>query len=444
MSRIRALSARIAERRQTLFAFASSGVNQVFSSATNLLIGFYLVRKMAPAEFGLYNIAFAITIAVAAIGNAVFLIPMTVGVPHDDDPARDRWMLDYIATATLSLSVIGLVLLVAAGIGVRAGLLDVKGSVFTVTTIVSCLSFFLKDSMVQAGYNQGREQTTILINIASAASIALLILIGELWVQDLTAPFAITGYALSQLCALGVGYVLMFRGMTAPATTSLRAIARRLLSAAFWPASSSALALLRAQAHIVVVAAMIGPAGVAVINASRLIFAPVQMAQPALVRAAMPRLVRQLRVDRARFQRSTIAITLGLGAFSLVYCLAMVSAGPWMFRVVVGPQYEYSSLMLIAWGVFVTCVAVRSGLELNQQALQQFKALAGIGLPASLASLAGAYLLTLAGGPPGAVFGLAIGEVSIIALLVLRMRRQAVAERRDIAQRLPSSTPTER
>ena len=426
MSRIRALGARIVERRQTLLAFAASGANQVFSSATNLLIGFFLVRQMAPAEFGLYNIAFAITITIAAIGNSVFLIPMTVGVPHDDDAARDRWMLDYIATATLSLSVIGLVVLATAGVGVGAGLLDGKGAAFAATTVASCVGFFLKDSMVQAGYNQGRERTTILINVASAASIALLILAGELWLENLTAPWAITGYALSQFCALYVGYMLMFRGMTAPAATSIRAIARRLLGAALWPASSSALSLLRAQAHTLVVAALIGPAGVAVINASRLIFAPVQMAQPALVRAAMPRLVRQLRVDRARFRRSTITITLGLGAFSLLYCLAMISAGSWIFRVVVGPQYEYSSLMLIAWGVFVTCVAMRSGLELNQQALQQFKALAGVGLPASLASLAGAYFLTLASGPAGAVFGLAIGETTIIALLVIRMRRQAV------------------
>lgn len=419
---MRALSSKIARYRETLLAFMASGVNQVFGSATNLFIGVYLIRHMVPADFGRYNIAFAVTITVAAIGNAMFLIPMTVGIPHDDPNARNRFMLEYIATSALCLASAGAVMALAA-----IGLIYVKwlswgDAAFAIPTICSCLSFFLKDAMVQAGYNQGRESTTILINIASVASIALLILISLLRMPTVTAPWAIVGYTISQLVALGVGYALVFGAMPLPTFATLRATTHKLLGQAFWPACASALSLLRAQAHTVVVAGLIGPAGVAAINASRLIFAPVQMAQPALVRAAMPRLVRQLRTNRQAFQRGTIAITGALGLFSLFYCLTAIAAGPWIFPIVVGHGYQYSAIMLLAWGCFLTCVALRSGIELNQQALQRFKSLAGINVPASAASLLGAYALTRSNGPPGAVFGLAIGEIVIIAFLFFRIR----------------------
>lgn len=416
------LRSKSAKYRETLLAFIASGVNQAFGSATNLFIGIYLVRHMAKEDFGLYNIAFAVTITCAAIGNAMFLIPMTVGIPDGRPEVRSRFMLEYIATSALCMASSCVIMLLAI-----IGLIYVKwlswsDAAFIIPTIFSCIAFFLKDAMVQAGYNQGRERVTILINVASAVSIALLILI-SLWVMPIvTAPWAIIGYAISQLVALGVGYALIFGAMPLPTFKILIFLTSKLLGRAFWPACASALSLLRAQAHTVVVAGLIGPAGVAVINASRLIFAPVQMVQPALVRAAMPRLVRQLRVDRQAFQRSTVAITLALGLFSLVYCLTAIMAGHWLFPIVVGHGYQYSATMLMAWGCFLTCVALRSGIELNQQALQRFKSLAGINVPACAASLLGVYALTRTNGPSGAVFGLAIGEIVIIGFLVFRIR----------------------
>lgn len=411
----------INEKRTVLLAFAASGINQIFGSATNLLIGIYLVRHMLPAEFGLYNIAFAITIAMAAIGNGVFLIPMTVNVPHSNSISRNRFLLDYIATSAVCTTAMGLIAVLGVAAAVMGGWLNPPAAEFILATIASCLGFFLKDAIVQAGYNQGRESATILINIASAVTVAILIIVSAS-LHTLSATWAIAGYALSQFISIGAGYILVFGRLQLPTILIVRTTMKKLLTQAFWPACASTLSLLRSQAHTVVAAALIGPAGVAAINASRLVFAPVQMAQPALVRAAMPRLVRRLHVDRQAFRRGTLAITGALGIFSFVYCLIVTAVGPWIFPLVVGPKYQYSSLMIFAWGIYLTLVALRSGIELNQQALQRFKGLAGVNVPASAASLLGAVVLTNIIGSPGAVFGLAIGEIVIIALLSFRMR----------------------
>ena len=405
-----------------MFAFAASGINQVFGSATNLLIGVYLVRHMIPAEFGLYNIAFAVTITIAAIGNAMFLIPMTVGIPREDPIARHRFMLEYIMTSAICMITAGLVAALTVIALVMTNWLDSAVAVFALPTIASSLGFYLKDAMVQAGYNQGREGTTILINLSSVVSIGLLILLSSWMFNSVSAAWAILGYTISQFVALGIGYALVFGNMRFPSSSVLAATARKLVGQSFWPACATALSLLRTQGHTVIVAGMIGPAGVAAINASRLVFAPVQMAQPALVRAAMPRLVRKLHLDRQAFQRSTIAITCVLGVFSLVYCLMVTAIGPWIFPLIVGNVYRYSSIMLVAWGCYITLVAIRSGVELNQQALQHFKGLARANVPACAMSLIGAYVLTRTNGPPGAVFGLALGEATIIGYLFFRIR----------------------
>lgn len=422
-SQIRRLSLKIIEYRRTLFAFAASGINQVFGSATNLLIGVYLVRHMVPAEFGLYNISFAVTITIAAIGNSIFLIPMTVGMPHDDSMARNHFMLGYISTSAVCMIFAGLAASLIFIFLVSMSFLNIEYSSFIFPIIISCLSFFLKDAMVQAGYNQGRESTTIIINLISAISILILIFISSLFVKNLTAPWAIMGYSISQLTALGVGYAVVFGRTRLPEFSVIRSTTGKLLGAALWPACASALSLLRAQAHTIVVAGVVGPAGVAAINASRLIFAPVQMAQPALVRAAMPRLVRKLRTDLPAFQRGTLLITGILGTLSVIYCSIILMFGPWVFPIVIGKGYNYSALMLLAWGSYITLGALRSGVELNQQALQRFKSLAAANLPACAVALIAAYALTLVSGPPGAVFGLALGEVTIIIFLFLRMRR---------------------
>jgi O-antigen/teichoic acid export membrane protein len=419
---LRRLATTVAAKRQLLLAFVASGANQVFGSATNLLIGIFLVRHMAPAEFGLYNIAFAVTITTAAIGNSVFLIPMTVSIPHDDPAVRDRFMLDYVATSAVCMAGLGLVAALAVATGMAAGWLGWHDAVFAYSTILACLGFYLKDAMVQGGYNQGRERATILINVASAGAVAVLIVTSTFSGRSFNAPVAILGYALSQFAALTVGYALVFARLPLPQFAAIGATAKKLIGNGFWPACSSALSLLRQQAHTVVVAGLIGPAGVAAVNASRLVFAPVQLAQPALVRAAMPRLVRALRVDRGAFRRGTLAITGALGAFSFVYSLTAVAAGPWIFPLIVGPRYGYVPLMLLAWGCYLTLVALRSGIELNQLALQRFKALAWINLPGALASVIGAVAFTQIAGPPGALFGLAAGEVVIILLLALKLR----------------------
>lgn len=62
-------------------ALSVSVLNQVVSSGTNFLFGLYLVRILAPAEFGLYGIGFAISLLYVGVGNALFLTQMVVHLP---------------------------------------------------------------------------------------------------------------------------------------------------------------------------------------------------------------------------------------------------------------------------------------------------------------------------------------------------------------------------
>lgn len=411
------LRARLAPRRAMMLAFFASGMNQVFGSFTNLLLNVYLVRHMLPHDFGLYNIAFAITISVGAIANGVFLLPMTVDMPHDDPRARDRFMLDVIGSVVVTAVHLGAIAIAIATCGQALELVGIDAVAFVSATALSCAAYLFKECMTQAGFNQGRERVAVWINVASAAATGTFVTAAVLFNLHLEASHAISIYAVGQAVGMIVGYRLIFRGVAPPSPARAWSGTGHLLRRGLWSAASSLLAILRTQAHTIVVTVLLGPVGVAQINAARLMFAPIPMIQPALVRAAMPRLVKQLRRDVSAFRKSALLLTLGLGAMSAIFGAALLTIGPWAFRYVVSGDYNYSAALFGAWALVFTLAAVRGGLELELQALARFVVLTRIGLITMITTLVAVLALTYMLGAAGALFGLAIGELVTCFLL---------------------------
>lgn len=421
---------RLAAKAGLKSAFVYSIVNQVFASATNLLLGLFLVHGLTQSEFGMYSIAFAVIISVGAIANSLFLLPMTVDMPHGPGSVRRTFMYQSISAVALVMIVTSVAAVASTSLVAWSGWLAKEQVVFVAALCFAAVLYVLKECFIQAAYNETKERAAVYINVATAGSVFTLLLTISKTPVKLTAVIALIVYGISQGVSMFVGYRLIFKGeqLQRLSMTARHAVCQ--IKRGLWPAASGAIALGRTQAHTISAAALLGPIGVAQINAARLMFAPIQTIQPALVRVAMPRLVRSLQKQPAYFESQAKSLIYGLAVISAIFGASVLAVGPYLYHFVVSDKYEYDKFIFLAWSLVFLLTAIRSGFELRLQALKRFVDLTKIGLITTVVALVTVFLLTAHVGAAGALLGVAIGEAVNCACLLVISRSHPIANAR--------------
>jgi O-antigen/teichoic acid export membrane protein len=385
--------------------------NQVVTSGTNFLLGIFMLRALPFAEFGRYGTLYSLCLIASGLVIAFFLEQMTVLFPDHERDAQS-----FPGAVLTMLLLLGFCLC-----GLALALLAVPTLRPIAAALAFTAAFGLKEFFVRAAYALRREPAALRLNAVMAAALFAL-LSGALVVEaPLSAPLILALYALCCLLAALCGG-LDLKIPLVNKWPALRSVWSALLLRGKWGVSAELLYLLRQQAHVILTALLVGPTGVALINAARLFVTPVMVMTPALSQVFMARLVR-LRASPRFLLRRGLGFSIVMTSMVCLYGLVFMLAAAPLTRLIGPAPLPDLAPMVLAWLCVAATSAIISGLEATQKALQRFRALLVLGVPAALMSVATCVLLLHVHGPVGAVLSLVLTQVFFIAILLEMTRR---------------------
>lgn len=403
--------------------------NQVISSLTNFAFGVYLLKTMLPADYGLYNIAFAVMVFIGGFSQGFFLVQMTVLSPAKHADERTA----FAERTLLLLATTCLVFLVLATVGILA--LQVYGIPLGTTGLpwliaLASVAYMLKEFHIRHAFNEARGRDAVFIHAALALVLLTGVLLAKATGCNMQVDLAMLLYLLAHLVAATLGQWRSGIIFSRQSAAQLRATLRELHIGGKWAAATNVVYAIRNQAHTVVVAASIGAVGVAQLSASRLLVTPAILLLPALSQVALPRLA-ELREKEGypglwRAERRIATALLGVAIlYSAILLSAFQFLAPWVF----GSTYSDLFNLTAAWCIYAIALSAHSAVDWTAQALQKFKAITTLSALAALVAIAGVSMLTKWLDVVGAPLGIAAAEISLtLSLLLLTLKKNKRAD----------------
>lgn len=417
-----ALTTRWPQGRLFAKVLSVSVLNQAVSSGTNFALGLYLVYVLTPTEFGLYGSGFAVSLFYAGVGNALFLTQMVVHA--SDKAAEDR--LPYAARMLVLLGLFCLATVLLTSLFFLAGgflwELVADYASFGLAVTAASVAFVLRDFFVRHAYNIRREGGALTINSVGALLLATMLFGQHHYWHRLSVERALWIYAFAHGSAAVCGGFLArlpFHGITKRALLSDTSEA---WAGGLWASFTNLVHSIRVQAYTIIAATLIGPLGVAKLNAARLLVAPAVMLTPALALVAMPRLA-SMRVEGSRTViRTSLAIAMGLLGVAVLYSVVLLSTYDWIVPMALRDKYSDLFSITLLWCGYACVLAMSNGQELGIQVLRRFKQQTMAHGVSAVTSLVAVYVLMVSYGPKGALVGMTVGELTLVSSLFVGLR----------------------
>lgn len=414
-------------RLRALVAFsprlATSVSNQVVSSGANFAFGQYLIRTLSPFDFGLYGISISMCLLYAGLGNALFLTQMVVRLPDKSERARPA----YKASVLAQLGVFGGLSLVIAAVShlsfVAAGYRNHATTNLILATAVAAVANLAKSYFVTLAYSDLEEYKALCVNVSWAAALAIALVVSTKLGGISTAGSAMWLFAIANIIAVPIGLAanrLPLRGVSRAAMWEDFAEA---FAGGRWAVGGVGVTWIQSQSYMYVCALSVGPTGVALANAARLIIAPFTFLMPALTQLVLPRLAQMRAAKKSVYRGGLVYSTLlvGMGA---AYLAASGVGAKRLIPLLIGQNYSYDQVLPIAatWGVILLLQLSKEGASLAMQASKRFRGLALANAATAAISVVATAVLAVRYGVSGAVIGVGVGEALLTLLLWERIK----------------------
>ena len=373
---------------------------------------------MAPEEFGLFGIGFALVMVLNGFWQGFFIVQYLVLAPTEDSlrfPAQV-----YTAMVLVSVVTGALMILVAA---VLQGLFGI--GLFALGIGGSAIAFSLKEFHIRYAFSIGKGSQAVWVNGLMAVSLVLFLGVAQLADLELSANIIFALYALVVAIAALFGHFLSELALAGHRRSDLYTTIRKLAKGGKWAIATNVIFSLRNNAHVIVLAMIMGPTGVARLNAARLFVTPPLLLLPALSNVVLPYFARTyhegglvaLRAMQKYAGAAFLAMLLG-------YTALLLFAWSYLETILVEDQYQGLAPLVAAWCAFAAILALRSIIDWGAQVERRFALITKISVGVTFLALTAAVALTLALGPMGAVLAIILAEFVMAAVLWMTLSRR--------------------
>ncbi len=404
-------------------AVSVSLLNQMVSSGANFLLGWYLVRVLTVENYGFYGIGFAVSVFFAGIGDSLFLSQMVIHTPDKAPEHRLPYAARMFAAVSLfCLVTFSLVLIVFSFGGFFWKPLN-QYTAFAYAVAAASIAFHVKDFFVRHSYNQRREIRALEINLVVALFMVGLLAGNYFFHYQMTVIIALWIYAIANSIADFFAFLRAQLPLMAIQYSLAMGDWREAWQGGKLMSISNIVYALRTQAHVIVVGFLIGPTGVGMLNAARLLVMPAILLTPALSQVFSPRL-NTIRTESLKKVSSVgFVYSLGLLGIAVVYSLFLLSAYKQIEVLVLSKKYESLFGVTFFWCLYTCFLSFRSGAEVANTALKQFSRLLWSNAAGAVAALGFTFFMTKLFGLSGSLMGLSIGEIVMTMILLDGMKQ---------------------
>lgn len=393
--------------------------NQVISSATNFLLGIYLVRVLSPKDYGLYSIGFTACLFYTGIGNALFLTQMIVHTPEkaiEDRLAYTSRIFIIVMTFCLS-TIIGILAMVYLGKIIWPQIAEYED--FTIAVTAASIGYLLKEFFIRNAYNMRKEHWAIVVNLTIAASMILLMGYLQYYIKKtITINSSLWICSLSYIIAAIGGYICSKFPQNSIQFKKIILDCREAFNGGVWSVVAHIIISLRTQAHIMILTSMMGPLAVAKLNASKIFVTPASMLTPALTQIFLPRVAMARHQDKNKAHIFTFGFTAILFTIAVFYSISILISFNYISEIIVGKKYDSLFWLVFGWCIYICLSALNSGLEIALIGFKLFKKQAEINAWAALLAVVLVIIFVKQFGEIGALIGLSISEFIVVLILL--------------------------
>lgn len=325
-------------------------------------------------------------------------------------------------------NILGLVLLFWIGLAIVFTVISVTVAPiyglgnFSLVLAVSTGAFLVKEFFVRYAFMRETHKYQVLF--IHGALVSVLFLGAAIFNNNLGLVGSIFLYGAAHIVASAVGYALSDIKVGNFKISLIIATFSDVASGGMWAALSSVIYSLRANAHTIIVAAMLGTTDVAQINATRVLVTPATLLIPTLSNLALPRFSRIMVKDGVpalmQYARNTI---LFISAVAFAYSVILIATWPFVASIILGDEYANSRGLVTLWCIYAITLGLRSGMEWSSQAMRLFKQQTKVYTVGAVVTLVLVFSLTKEFSVYGAVYGAISGELIVAALLALILAR---------------------
>lgn len=401
-------------------------LNQLLGSGANFMLGLYLVRALNPLEFGLYGIGMAVILLYAGFGNALFLTQMVVHLPDKQDQTRTGYAASILALVGLFCAV---TLMLAAGQYLHA--LAAGGSAPAINRLVMAVAAgsvanLLKNYFIRLAFSLRQEHKALAVNLTWAGALLLLLLAmrGGGLISDAAA--ALWLFAVANFMAAALGLIITRLPLGIVRWRRMRHDFTEASVGGRWAFGGVSVTWLQSQSYMYVTTLFVGPTGVALANAARMLVAPFSFLLPALAQFFLPHLAELRAADKGAMFRAGRFYTALLVGMGVLYLLGLWLCAGTLIPLFVGGRYPSEEILplVVAWGCVLLFQLAQDGASLTMQALKAFRGLMLANAVSAAVTIATTLFLIATFGIPGAIIGVGVGEVLLAAFLWRHLRRE--------------------
>jgi O-antigen/teichoic acid export membrane protein len=403
--------------------FSEAVVVQAVLSATSLVVGLILIRRVSDDQYGYYVLTLNVVLLLTALQTAFIQAQMVTRMTGASAVARadlvggiyraQRRLWPLAAAATFAIA---LVMWLAGRITLATLIIAIAASLAIVASLYR--EFF---RMVLLAYR--RPDNVLRADIGYAILLIVSVLLATL--SSSPAAFA----------ALGLGIAALLGG--AACSMSLwrfepwnirgeRGILRALIPFGAWTSAGAAIHWLFSQGYNFLVAGTLGVSAVAAIAATRILIMPVNLISTGIGTMMLPTISTWLQTRRAAaVLYRQLLIAGGLGAAALLYFGVVWITRDWLFNHVLKKELEQRDWLLLLWFGVGLLMLLRDQLVYLLLSRLRYRVLTVLTLLSALVALGTSYAGMLQFGAPGALVGILAGELLNVAGLMLLSFREA-------------------
>ena len=403
--------------RKSLWALADQGTQ----SATNFLTSLLLARLCAPKQFGAYVLALSALLAGNGLQGALLTGPMTVlGAGRDGDDWKS-----YATTLAVAQVFLG-ILMAAVAAAVPTGWLGLGDDLRSVLWAMSAALPLVqaREFCRQVLYTRLRAAEAFFNNLFySVAQLGGVILLWKLGGQSASSPGeALTAVWLSARNVFLVMAIVSLAGTIVGLWQIRRDLTPRIPGArrdlvktwhfSRWKLGNQFGVLLAGQASLWAIGGLKGTAGVGMIEAARLVLAPLQILGLGVPKVLEPRAVRLYERQGAGHLRDFLKRLLPLwSAPFLAYGLIVLAAPEYWLDLLFGEKYEGAGAIVLLWVLVYVLHGLRVIPTLVLNALKRPDVMLFVSIPVGVVTVLSTAGLTGWAGLDWAVGGRVMGDL---------------------------------
>lgn len=416
-------------------AVGASVMGQAVSSLTTFGITLYLVRVLDKAHFGLYGVAFALAMLIAAFFTAGIGVQFMVNVADQAKEQRGVYAMHHVVAVVLVglalTSVLTAFSFFITEFNVAAWMAPLAPAVASAAS-----AFVLRDFLARVAFCERRELLVLGMSVTSGTAVLLMFTGVAASGITVTVTQALYIYAVGQVAGCLQALATFRLPWHAFRTTRLRSTIADCWRGGRWTSLTRVIFTLRGQMQNIIVAPVLGVASLADINAARVLVTPALMITAPLAQVLTPRLAEQRKARTGSIPRMAIMATAGLASVSLLYSLLLLGLFPWVVPSMLGPKYAHIGWLVVTWCAATLLMAIRNGLTVTLQALKSFRGQMFANLGSAV--LAAALMLVFSNwlGAVGAVTAIVAAEAALCFALIIPLRSSLMAVRNPQIERV--------